>query len=155
MKTLGQWALDVFVRTAPTVSALAPPGRRSPAKFHHACAPSSRVAACSTTARLRQVLEHPPLLRLRPRAVSRRPRSASLPSRRLRLSPPTAPNPRSSSPLSYTRRARASSSVLLKPCQPSSHPFEPKTVRESHRPYHLRREPHSKRIRLLRTPFFD
>ena len=66
MKTLGQWALDVFVRTAPTVSALAPPGRRSPAKFHHACAPSSRVAACSTTARLRQVLEHPPCYDLVP-----------------------------------------------------------------------------------------
>src|SRR6266542_3493766 len=79
MKTLGQWALDVFARTAPIVSALAPSGRRSPAKFRHACAPSSRVAACSTTARLRQVLEHPPCYDLVPA-----PLAADLGARRYR-----------------------------------------------------------------------
>src|SRR6266508_2025808 len=61
------------------VSALAPSGRRSPAKFRHACAPSSRVAACSTTARLRQVLEHPPCYDLVPA-----PLAADLGARRYR-----------------------------------------------------------------------
>ena len=98
-------------------------------KPHHACTPSSRVAACSATARLRQVLEHP-CCDLVPAPLARRPRNSSLPSRRLTLPPPTSsPNQRRCLP--EPQMQVQVSSPFLKPCPPVPRPFEPNVVRES------------------------